>query len=76
VSDYTPTTEQIFDLVKFGALSVSEEIDADETVEMVKRWLAEHDREVARKAWKEGHTHCFHVENPNNPIKGNPYEEK
>lgn len=28
------------------------------------------------KAWDEGHTHCFHVENPHNPVKGNPYREE
>ena len=28
---------------------------------------------TAADAWDEGHQHCFHVENPNNPIKGNPY---
>jgi hypothetical protein len=26
-------------------------------------------------AWDEGHQHCFHVEDPNNPINGNPYRE-
>jgi hypothetical protein len=25
------------------------------------------------EAWDEGHSHCFRVENPHNPIKGNPY---
>lgn len=25
--------------------------------------------------WDEGHRHCFHVEDPNNPIKGNPYRD-
>lgn len=35
--------------------------------------LTEHDRLPAERAWDEGHGHCFHVENPHNPVKGNPY---
>lgn len=26
-------------------------------------------------AWDEGHAHCFHVEDPNNKVKGNPYRK-
>lgn len=36
------------------------------------RWL----EQVKAEAWDEGHTHCFHVENPHNPVKGNPYREE
>ena len=45
-----------------------------EVAHIENRWLVEHDRQVAEKAWDAGHRHCFHVENPNNPIKGNPYQ--
>lgn len=35
-------------------------------------WL----KPVLAVVWNQGHKHCFHVENPNNPVKGNPYKEK
>lgn len=38
--------------------------------------LAKRDRDIAARAWDEGHTHCFHVENPHNPVKGNPYRRE
>lgn len=36
------------------------------------RWLAH----IQAEAWDGGHGHCFRVEDPNNPIKGNPYREE
>lgn len=46
---------------------------------MYTKWSEEQDaafRAALARAWDEGHTHCFHVENPHNPIKGNPYREE
>ena len=31
-------------------------------------------RAIAEKAWDEGHTHCFHVEDPKNAER-NPYRK-
>jgi hypothetical protein len=31
--------------------------------------------EYLANVWDEAHNHCFHVEDPNNPNKGNPYRK-
>jgi pimeloyl-ACP methyl ester carboxylesterase len=44
-----------------------------EHADFIAETLAARDAENKAVGWDEGHSHCFHVENPNNPVKGNPY---
>lgn len=51
--EYTPTTDEVREglCISGGVLTTSrEERDA-----RFRRWLAAHDREVAERAWDEGH---------------------
>lgn len=64
MSEYTPTTEEVRNRY------LSEVFPEDEAE--FDRWLAQ----VKAQVWDEGHTRCFHVENPHNPVKGNPYREE
>ena len=53
MSDYTPTTEEVRD----HYASYPGARFTPETAEWFDRWLAEHDRQVAERAWHEGWRH-------------------
>lgn len=46
MTEYTPTTDDLFSWLS--------SITTEEDVRSVRRWLAEHDRQVAERAWSEG----------------------
>ena len=57
MSDYTPTTEQVFEVALLGAMdavaSVRDSLDIEEFRGMWDRWLAAHDAEVSGKALRD-----------------------
>lgn len=54
-SEYTPTTDEVRDDYQWGRHACgccAERLPED--LEAFDRWLAEHDRQVAERAWGEG----------------------
>ena len=49
--DYTPTTEEVRDYFAHGQFS---DLEEREGVARFNRWLVEHDRQIAEKAFREG----------------------
>ena len=54
---------------------VGERDGVDVAVAQFDRWLAEVVRAAKYEAWQEGHTHCFHVGDPNQDER-NPYRKE
>lgn len=57
MNDYTPTTEEVRDFVTqtYGNDSSLARARAEAVGLWFDNWLAEHDRQVAEKAWEEGY---------------------
>ena len=64
MEDFTPTTEDVRLIWIISQTGCKARAEFD-------RWLAEHDREVAEKAWAEGHRQD--AEGEDGPRFENPY---
>ena len=53
--DYTPTTEQVRGHYAWKSESIAAVSAYVAGCEQFDRWLVEHDRQVAEKAWRRGH---------------------
>lgn len=76
MSDYTPTTEEVRDTYEgvyaCGCCAMPDE----ESLAQFDRWLAEHGRQVAEKAWDEGAlAQEYWITNPNYEVEENPYRK-
>ena len=67
MTEYAPTTEEIkqYATEDYGQCGLfPEEFD---------RWLAEHDRQVAERAWNEGYDEWAKAPAGDQPLRDNPY---
>ena len=55
MSNYTPTTEDVREAYGWSGHDSYIELNRISRREEFDRWLAEHDRQVAERAWDEGH---------------------
>ncbi len=75
MSDWTPSTEQVRSHYVFNQ---SNQWDP-ERGEAFDRWLTEHDRQVAERAWDEGYNAGHYVETEKHECdcpRANPYRKE
>mgnify|MGYP007028411770 CR=1 FL=1 len=81
MSTYTPTTRQIEDFWASDGIEqpAANSHDRAEGVAEFRRWLEQHDRETAARAWREGWWAGLHDEQTTTdeaPETPNPYKQE